>query len=190
MLSRRDGIPLLFALLALIPVEVMSQAAGSCELAVPGGLVVYGDDLDPQVISRSELEALPRVDFDGHFHDGRPARFAGMLLRDILVRAGAMPGRMRSGDLTRYAVVEAADGYRALFTLAELDPAFREAPPLLAYEQDEAPIRDGFGPLQVIVPGDQRQARWVRQVECVRIGRVARTGSPVRSPARSGGGSS
>jgi hypothetical protein len=174
MLSRSDRILLMFALLAVIPVEVMSQAAGSCELAVPGSVVVYGDGLDPQVISRGEIEALPRVEFDGAFHDGRPARFAGALLRDVLARAAAMPERMRSGDLTSYAVIEAADGYRALFALAELDPAFRDTPPLLAYSQDDAPIRERFGPLQVIVPGDQRQARWVRQVECVRIGRVAR----------------
>jgi hypothetical protein len=173
-MTRRHGwTPLVLGLLAWAPADARAQVDGSCTLAVPDGVVVYGDGLEPRVLSRSEVESLPRVGFDGHFHDGRPARFAGALLRDVLARAGAMAEQMRSGDLTRYVVIEAADGYRALFALAELDPAFREAPPLLAYSQDDAPIRDGFGPLQVIVPGDQRQARWVRQVECVRIARGA-----------------
>jgi hypothetical protein len=40
------------------------------------------------------------------------------------------------------------------------------------------PPRLHVSALVALLPGDQRQARWVRQVECVRIGRVARHTDP------------
>lgn len=159
----------LFLLLLLVaPVTLHAQGRTGCPVAEPGMVVVYGDLPAPGRVPAADLRGMPRVAFHGQFTDGRPADFEGVRLWDLLVRAG-LADSLRSGDLTRYIVVEAADGYRAAFALAELHGSFRAEPPLLADRQDGAAIREGFGPLQVVVPTELRQSRWVRQVECLRL---------------------
>ena len=71
-----------------------------------------------------------------------------------------------------YLVVEAADGYRAVFALSELDPAFTDRVVLLADRRDGQPLSMRDGPLQVVVPGEKKHARWVRQVIRLRVGRA------------------
>ena len=63
-----------------------------------------------------------------------------------------------------YLLVEAADGYRVVFALPELDPAFTERVVLLADHRDGQPLTPAEGPLRLVVPDEKRQARWVRQV--------------------------
>ena len=70
-----------------------------------------------------------------------------------------------------YVVVEAADGYRAVFALAELDPAFTDRVILLADRRDGKPLSTREGPFQIIVPGEKKHARWVRQVIRLKVGR-------------------
>ena len=57
-----------------------------------------------------------------------------------------------------------ADGYRAVFALPELDPAYTDRVVFLADRKDGAKIGASEGPLRIVVPGEKRQARWVRQV--------------------------
>jgi hypothetical protein len=62
-----------------------------------------------------------------------------------------------------YAVVKAADGYRAVYALPELDPSFTDRVILLADRRNGAPL-DAKAPFRVVVPGEKHEARWVRQV--------------------------
>jgi hypothetical protein len=71
-----------------------------------------------------------------------------------------------------YLVVEASDGYRAVFALPELDPEFTDRVILLADRRDGRPLSDHDGPLQVIAPGEKWHARWVRQVIRLKAGRA------------------
>ena len=70
-----------------------------------------------------------------------------------------------------WVVVEAADGYRAAFALAELDPAFIDRVILLADHRDGKSLAAKDGPLQIIVPGEKKHARWVKQVIRLKVGR-------------------
>jgi hypothetical protein len=70
-----------------------------------------------------------------------------------------------------YLVVEAADGYRAVFALPELDPLFTDRVILLADRRDGKSLSEREGPLRIIVPGEKRPARWVRQVVALKVGR-------------------
>ena len=56
--------------------------------------------------------------------------------------------------MAQYVIVEAADGYRAAFAVAELDPAFTDRVILLADHRDGKPLSTQSGPLQIIVPGE------------------------------------
>ena len=71
-----------------------------------------------------------------------------------------------------YLLVEAADGYRVVFALPELDPAFTERMVLLADHRDGQPLTTTEGPLRLVVPDDKRHARWVRQVGSGTVRRV------------------
>lgn len=69
-------------------------------------------------------------------------------------------------------LVEAADGYRVVFALPELDPAFTDRTILLAGKVDGHPLDGKQGPFRIVVPGETRMARWVRQVTALRVVQV------------------
>ena len=50
--------------------------------------------------------------------------------------------------------MSAKDGYHVVLSGDELDPNFGNAPMLLAWEQDGAPLSAEDGPLRLAVPGD------------------------------------
>jgi hypothetical protein len=71
--------------------------------------------------------------------------------------------------LTRYVVVTGADGYRVVFALAELDAAFTGRAVILADSRDGGALPPNAAPFQLIVPGEKRPARWVRQVVAIEV---------------------
>jgi hypothetical protein len=66
-------------------------------------------------------------------------------------------------------LIEAADGYRVVFALAEIDPAFATREIILADERDGKLLDAKEGPLRIVAPGDRRPARWARQVVTFRL---------------------
>lgn len=71
--------------------------------------------------------------------------------------------------MSLYLLVEAADGYRVVFALPELDAAFTDRKVYLATRRDGKALTDKEGPFRIVVPDDKRPARWVRQVTALRI---------------------
>jgi hypothetical protein len=69
----------------------------------------------------------------------------------------------------RGVAVEAADGYKVVFALAEVDPAFATREIILAFKRDGKPMDAREGPLRIVAPGDKRPARWIRQVTTLKI---------------------
>jgi hypothetical protein len=91
---------------------------------------------------------------------------------DVLQLAGVKFGDgLRGKSLALYLVVEASDGYRAVFALPELDPAYTDRVVLLADRRDGAKLSSSEGPLRIVIPGEKREARWVRQVTSLIIKR-------------------
>jgi hypothetical protein len=104
---------------------------------------------------------------------GKESEFDGIPLVELLKAAGVkFGGDLRGPALATYLVVEATDGYRAVFALPELDPECTDRVVLLADRRDGKPLDEKQGPLRVIVPGEKRHSRWVRQVIALRIGRA------------------
>ena len=66
-------------------------------------------------------------------------------------------------------VVEAKDDYRAVFAWAELDSSFMDKAVYVVTKRDGKPLSDKDGPFQLVVPGEKRAARWVRQVTALSI---------------------
>jgi DMSO/TMAO reductase YedYZ molybdopterin-dependent catalytic subunit len=134
-------------------------------------LRIHGEVVKPIELTDADIAGLKRQAVTARAHDGREARFEGVLLYDVLMKA--FPGNkdLRGKAASHYLVVEAADGYKALFALPELDPAFTDRTILLADHCDGKPLAAREGPYQIISPGEKRHARWVRQVVGLRIGK-------------------
>ena len=66
-------------------------------------------------------------------------------------------------------LVEAVDGYRAVFSLAELEPELTDRIIILADTKDGQPLPPREGPFRVIVSGEKLPARWVRQVKTLTV---------------------
>jgi DMSO/TMAO reductase YedYZ molybdopterin-dependent catalytic subunit len=127
----------------------------------------------PLTFHHSDLATLPRQTVQVRDHEGRESVFEGVALVELLQRAGVPLGKDLRGDrMVTYVVVGAADGYRVVLALPEIDPAFSDRLILLADRRDQQPLSAKEGPLRLIVPGEKRQARWVRQVTSVTVRRA------------------
>jgi len=120
-------------------------------------------------LTTTQISNLPRVIVQVLDHDA-PAQFEGVSLASLLSLAGVQLGdKLRGPRMTEVLLVEATDGYKAVFALAEVDPAFAVREIILADKRDGKQLDDKEGPLRIVVPGDKRAARWVRQVNVLRI---------------------
>lgn len=66
-------------------------------------------------------------------------------------------------------LVEAADGYRVVIAVPEIDPAFTNKQILLAFLRDGKPLDEKEGPYRIVIPDEKRMARSVRQVTTLKI---------------------
>lgn len=115
------------------------------------------------------LAALPRESVTATAHD-RTLHCEGIALAALLRATGAMPIEpLRGAQLSRYVQVDARDGYRVLFALAELDPTLGDRKLFLVDRCDGKPLSPDDGPLRLLAPDASRPARWVRQVEAITV---------------------
>jgi len=122
-----------------------------------------------RALSSAELRALPQDTVRGRAHDGPEHVFVGPTLGAVLAAGGARLDSLRGRALAQYVLVEARDAYRVVFAVAELNPAFTGRRVILARTSDGQPLTPTEGPWQVIVEGELRPARWVRQVTSIRL---------------------
>ena len=101
---------------------------------------------------------------------GNHAVYEGVPVIELLRRAGVPTGKeLRGKQLTLYVLVTASDGYHAVFAVAEFDPAFTDRRILLAERRDGKDLSSVEGPFRIVVPGEKRHARWVRNVTALSV---------------------
>ena len=138
-------------------------------LAQSQQLTVQTGSGKPTVLTRTDLEALPHVKVTT-MNSGTPSVFEGISLEAVLEHAGVQFGEtLRGKRLASCLLVEAADGYRAVIALPEIDPAFSDKQIVLAFLKDGKPLDDKEGPYRIVIPDEKRMARWVRQVTTLKI---------------------
>jgi len=138
-------------------------------------IAITGAVPTPERYTLEQLQKLGSTNVTARDHDGTNAEFTGLPLETLLRRAGAPMGEaLRGKALMTAVVVHAADQYQAVFSLAELESTMVAQPALLAWSRNGQGLAPTQGPLRLIVPGDKRQARWVRQVTAVEVVAVVR----------------
>ncbi|HEY7182539.1 MAG TPA: molybdopterin-dependent oxidoreductase [Blastocatellia bacterium] len=128
-------------------------------------LSVGGEVENPIKLTAADLAKLPRRSVRAKDHDGKESEFEGSPLIEVLKLAGVKFGEgLRGKNLALYLVVEASDGYRAVYALPELDPAYTDKVVMLVDKRDGKALDAKEGPLRIVVPDEKMHARWVRQV--------------------------
>jgi hypothetical protein len=132
-------------------------------------LTIQNDDGKRTVLSRADLEALPHVKVQATAHDVS-ATFEGVAVKTVLEKAGVAFGEgMRGKRLASCLLVEAADGYRVVIALPEMDPGFTDKQVVLAFLKDGKAMDSKEGPYRIVIPDEKRPARWIRQVTGLKI---------------------
>jgi DMSO/TMAO reductase YedYZ molybdopterin-dependent catalytic subunit len=148
--------------------QAVPQAAPPADTAAT--LVVKGAVKQELQLTLADLKSMPRTKVTAKGHDGATHEYEGVALSAILAKAGApQSGDLRGKSMSLSVVAEAGDGYRAVFSLAELDADFAAEMVLVADTADGKGIGADQGPLRLVVPGDKRQGRWVRMLKALPI---------------------
>ena len=164
MLNRVCGTVLLFF-------SVSSTVAFSQTAPAAAPLKIGGAVTNPLTLTIADLKAMPRTTISAvNSHEKKTETYAGVLLEELLRKAGAPHGEQLRGPLmTSYVVAEAEDGYRVVFALAELDSGFMDSQVLVADTMDGAPIGAKLGPFRLVAPHEKRPARWVRMLKSITV---------------------
>lgn len=136
-------------------------------------LTVAGDVRTPLSLAPDEVKGMARTSAEVKGDDGRVVKYEGVLVGEILKRAGATLGSEMRGDaMATYVVASASDGYQVVFSLAELDPALTASEIIVADTIDGKPLSASQGPLRIVVPKDTRAARSIRMLERLEVVRL------------------
>ena len=146
--------------------SAQSAAGGEVTLAV-GGDVPHAISLTP-----ADLKAMTRTTVTVS-EEGREINYEGVLVGEILKRAGAPLGRDMTGQaVASYVLASAKDGYQVVFSLPELDPAFTANDIIVADTLDGKPLFDYQGPFRIVAPHDKRGARSIRMLQRLELVRL------------------
>ena len=147
----------------LVLCTVVAPAAARAQQSID----VVGLDGKKTTVLLSVLERKSVVTADAA---GIKTTHEGVLVRDVLMKAGVPMGEaLRGKALARVVIATAVDGYQVAYAIAELDPGFTDNVVLIADTRNGKPLLADSGPLQIVVPQDKRAARWVRQVTTLEV---------------------
>jgi hypothetical protein len=87
-----------------------------------------------------------------------------------LTKYGAPLGSaLRGAALGYYVMATGADGYKAVYSLAEVDPSFHPGDVLVVDTMDGKPLDARSGPLRLVSTEDKRPARGVRNLVSIEV---------------------
>jgi len=148
------------------------RAQNAAPAAADDTLTIAGDVTQPLTIKPADLKTMPRTTVTVSA-DGQQNSYEGVLVGELLKRAGAPVGRDLSGKaVATYVRATAKDGYQVVFSLAELDPGFTPNDIIVADTVDGKPLFDYQGPFRIVAPHDKRGARSIRMLQRLEVVRL------------------
>jgi hypothetical protein len=164
---------LIAILLSAGPIGLGIHVQGMDEQKTATHLTVINETGKATEISTDSFAKLRRKSLKVKDHSGTEVTFEGVALVDLVAQAGVALGKELKGPkLANCLLIEAADGYRVVLALPEIDPAMTDSVILLADCREGQALDAKHGPYELVVPQDKRQSRWVRQVVKISVVRV------------------
>lgn len=151
----------------------------------PGGIspsaTLSGEVADPTIITPATLSALQSqiVTETATYLQGTTSvtdTYTGVSLWNLIQDAGLLTNPAIKNDvLNDIVVATGSDGYRAIFSLGEIDPAFGNQPDIVAYADQQGQLGPGGsdGALRIVVPGDIAGGRYVSNLTSLQVIDVA-----------------
>jgi DMSO/TMAO reductase YedYZ molybdopterin-dependent catalytic subunit len=133
------------------------------------GLIRFtGEIAQPEVLTIGELKGLQALTQTVTYTSGGAPvtdTFTGVLLTDVIARAGGATTdpTAKNDILAHYVVATGSDGYRAVFSMGEIDPRFGGEQIMLAYDDESGGLgwHGADGRARMVVPGDAAGGRYV-----------------------------
>ena len=131
---------------------------------------ISGEVTTPMTINYDDLDKYAQAIVTRKDHDGKDHTYTGVILSEILKKAGVTLGPdLKGKNLNKYVLVTAKDNYQVVFALAELDKLFTDRAVILANQVDGKPLPAGEGPFRIIVQDEKKPARCVREVADIKV---------------------
>jgi len=163
----RRSVTLICAALAFCS---LSSARGQAPTPAGATLRVIGKVERPLIMREVDLQALPHKHLAVTDDKGAGVTYDGVPIVELLRRAGVPLGkRLKGVQMKLYVIVDASDGYHVVFALPEFDPAFTDRIIILADRRDGNALAPPEGPCRLVVAGEKRHARWVREVTALEV---------------------
>jgi hypothetical protein len=171
---RRVGVAATMCLALSVVTATPAHAQAATGGAPDETLVIVGDVTQTLTIKPADLKAMPRTTVTVS-EEGKQINYEGVLVGELLKRAGAPVGRDLSGKaVASYVRASAKDGYQVVFSLAELDPAFTPNDIIVADTIDGKPLFDYQGTFRIVAPHDKRGARSIRMLQRLELVRLVK----------------
>ena len=126
----------------------------------------------PVVFTADDLKSLERATLKTVVDD-KTLIFEGVPLSAILHKVGIPWGTKCSLWLDCYLVVDSEDGYRAVYSISEIDPGLRHKQVILADRCDGAPIRKADGPYEIVEEDAKQRGRWAKHAVSLSVKEAA-----------------
>lgn len=160
---RLSAMGLAAALLATVPAIAWSQT-----------VTVQGPSGAPIALSAEAIAVMPSLHLNVSFkteHGPFRAVFDGPLLWTVLTAVHAVDPAKPRDAVREVVILTGSDGYTAVLALGEISPAFEGKQVLLADRMDGKSLASGQ--FRIVVPGDQRGGRNVRDVRSITVRTLA-----------------
>jgi DMSO/TMAO reductase YedYZ molybdopterin-dependent catalytic subunit len=149
---------------------VVAIAPGIATAGDQPALSIEGRVKHPRRFDFEALRKLPaetvQVSFEGE-RGAQSSSFTGVRLWTLLDRAGGMDDPAKGAELRHVIKITGRDGYAVVLSTGEIAPEFGGKPALIAYQQDGSML--GEAGLRLVMPGDKRGGRNVRDVVAVAV---------------------
>ncbi|MDB4923808.1 molybdopterin-dependent oxidoreductase [Mucilaginibacter sp.] len=159
-----------FTLIALIAFFISPYLTKAQPTVKEASVKVTGEVASALDLKLADLQQFKQTELTRKDRDGKDHIYSGVILSEILQKAGATLGKdLRGENLTKFVQVEASDGYQVVFALAELDKDFTDRMIILADKVDGKPLLPADGPFRIIVQDEKKPARCIKQVIGIKI---------------------
>lgn len=137
-------------------------------------LKIIGAVSTPLTLTAADLKKMPRKTLPVmNPHNKKTEVYEGVPLEELLGRAGVpQHEQLRGQAMATYVVAEAEDGYKVVFSLAELDSGILDSDVIVADTMDGAALAAKEGPFKIVAPHEKRPARWVRMLKSIAVVRA------------------